>query len=241
LIFQREPVTRNATELQRAISVNLVSKAEELRIELLELRKGLCDWERRIPNLSVGHFPIVHEAFLSPDRPLEGILRYLSNECGGSDQMLSKQVIALTSSSDYDRSGQYSVSKLIDPNKETYFHSAHGSGQWISVDFQAMRVSPTHYTLLSRNTENGFNLKSWVLEGSETGSDQDWFEMDIRRDTMELNGSAYRGTFCVKNPAVCRYIRLRSIAPHYGEDYLVLAGLELFGTLAMPNPIKSSA
>jgi hypothetical protein len=208
-----------------------------MEAELSQLRQSIADQEQRLLRANVTpFFSVVHESVFSPLQPMNGLIQYLASVSSGAAAVVSKQVIELRASSTIPYL-EYEAAKLVDQKENTYFHSSGGAGQWISIDFKGMRVSPTYYTLLARNNygPNDCNLKSWVLEGSETGKDSSWVEMDIGQDRAELNARGFRHTFPVKRRADCRFIRLRSIGPHFGDDALVLAGMELFGALMMKS------
>jgi hypothetical protein len=194
-----------------------------LEAELSELRNQQL--------LRFAPFPIVHESPFSPSRPMDGLIRHLATVSGGVSAMLSGQVIEVCASSMH--SAPHCPAKLVDQDENSYFCSAGGIGHWICIDFKSKRVLPTYYTLMARNNDgaNVHNLRSWVLEGSETGSDGSWREMDVESDRVELNGKGFRYTFPVKSPIACRFVRLRSIGAQHGGNALVLAGMELFGTL----------
>jgi hypothetical protein len=170
---------------------------------------------------------------------MNGLIFHLTNQCGGASQLISRKVIEVSASSPFDSTGRYSAEKLVDQDKTTYFHLKCGARQWISIDFKNMRILPTHYTLLSRSNygANVGNLKSWILEGTDTGQGEDWFELDLRRDRPELNDRGALATFPVQSPRLCRRLRLTSTACYYHEEYLVLAGMELFGTLMIPEEL----
>jgi hypothetical protein len=200
---------------------------------LVELRNSMAHHQKKVLKISVAPFPIIHESLFCPARPMDGLIRHLTAVHGGAAAMLSRGVIEVHGSSLWNSNAEMAAPKLVDQNENSYFHSAGSPGQWVYIDFKAMRVLPTHYTLMSRRSSgaNDRNLKSWILEASETGGQGPWVEMAIERDRTDLNGQGFRYTFPIKRPFAGRCIRIRSIAPAFGNEGLVLAGMELFGTL----------
>jgi hypothetical protein len=161
---------------------------------------------------------------------MDGLLRHLMTVSSRASAILSRQTIELRGSSVLKNDARYAAVRLVSQEDNSCFHSDSGSDQWLSIDFKSMRVSLTHYTLFMRSDFGAHvhNLRYWVLEGSETGT-------DVERDRAELNGRGFRSTFSVKQRFVCRFVRLRSIGPyltcHNLPDALVVAEIELFGTL----------
>jgi hypothetical protein len=103
------------------------------------------------------------------------------------------------------------------------------TGQWICLDFKALRIETTHYTLRTYDRgPNWAHLKSCVVEASDDGAS--WTEID----RCENNGD--RGavkTFAVAWSGSFRMIRLRQTDPnHRGNNHLVLCAFEVFGEVA---------
>jgi hypothetical protein len=167
-----------------------------------------------------------------PTSPLNGIISYLSHECGGN--VVEKDIIRVFGSTQY---GNYDERKIVDMNPDTYFHTENDPnskdrGQWICYDFRRMRVTPTHYSIMTRSNYdcNVHQPKSWVIEIS--ADEKNWTVIDERNDSDHVNGRRLCWTFDIANPKEARFIRLRQIAPnHRGDYYLVIAALEFFGTL----------
>jgi hypothetical protein len=204
---------------------------------LLELRNSMADHQKKVLKISLPPFPILHESLFCPARPMDGLIRHLTTVHGGPAAMLARGVIEVHGSSLWDSTSEYAASKLVDQNENSYFVSDAAPGQWICIDFKTMRVLPNHYTLLSRKDKgpNDRNLKSWILEASETGDQGPWVKIATERDRAELNGKGFRYTFPIKRQFAGRCIRIRSIAPPFGYEGLVLAGMELFGALMKPE------
>jgi hypothetical protein len=99
-----------------------------------------------------------------------GVISYLMVKCGGN--VHDRGVVEITASSilsiDYPRNS-------ADLGTDSYFKSEDESGQWICLDFKALKIEPTHYTI-----QAGYDdyLKSWVVEGSDDGAS--WTEIDRR-------------------------------------------------------------
>jgi hypothetical protein len=182
--------------------------------------------EKPVPKPSPSPTPtpgrVVHESRFDKSRPMDGLIRYLAFEPKCS------------SSCDAERWGP---DKLADGNEDTYYHSDDGNNQWVGIDFKNMRVQVTHYTLLARRNKgpDDRNPRSWTLEGSTAGFGGPWTELDARKDQRELNGRGNRATFPVTSALPWRVIRVRATGAPYGHSGLVLAGLELFGTLIITS------
>jgi hypothetical protein len=169
--------------------------------------------------------------------PLNGIISYLSHECGGN--VVEKGIIRVFGSTQYDSSRNYDERKIVDMNPDTYFHTnsdpnSKDRGQWICYDFRRMRITPTHYSILTRSNYgcNAGQPKSWVIEISADG--QRWKMIDERKDNTDLNGRSFCETFNIAHGEETRFIRLRQTGSnHSGNHVLVIAALEFFGTLRL--------
>ena len=150
----------------------------------------------------------------------------MREECGGN--VHTKGVVNITASSnqynetyqvtDYDWLGSWSTG--WDPNS------------WICFDFKEKRIGLTGYTLKSRPAGPNYGHPvQWVVEGSNDGSN--WREVD-RRNTQDLNGKSIVKTYSCGSgkDESFRFIRLRQTGKNAGgNDFLMLSGIEFFGTL----------
>lgn len=76
-----------------------------------------------------------------------------------------------------------------------------------------------------------------MLEGSI--DDADWFEIDRKQSTTDLNDKAKVQSYRVKSPGTHRFFRLTQTGPsHCGSDIMAFTSIELFGTLRNPEEVK---
>jgi hypothetical protein len=125
------------------------------------------------------------------------------------------------------KSGGATLMNVADLGSTSFFQSASAPGQWVCWDFGEMRVRPTDYTVAARL------LKSWILEGSVDG--RAWAEIDRRKDSADFVDAQNVGvvSLAVSKPSQCRFIRLTQTEKgHAGDHFLILYGVEFFGTLA---------
>ncbi|KAJ4453196.1 putative E3 ubiquitin-protein ligase HECTD1 [Paratrimastix pyriformis] len=110
---------------------------------------------------------------------------------------------------------------------------------WWQVDLGAERLfTPTRYTLRHCDlpAHVDFRLQSWRLEGSADGADGSWRTLDEHAN--EPNALAARpdamATFAVapERAFPARRFRVLMTGPCSGHYYLMLSGLEMYGTLS---------
>jgi hypothetical protein len=152
---------------------------------------------------------------------LEGIIGYLTKECGGN--VVDKGIVGVIGNP------LCSPHYVVDVSKRSVLGRV-VSDQSFCYDFKERRIIPTHYTLRSNEYPDGCDLKSWVIEVSKDGSL--WTEVDRHEDNMQLKGMFKTQSFGLKSCGEVRFIRVRQIGPnHLGTDNLALANFEIFGTL----------
>jgi hypothetical protein len=154
---------------------------------------------------------------------LSGVHAHLTEKCCGNvHDKGSVEIAASSVSGEHADLGE----------KDSYFCSQGGPDEWISCDFKALRIEPTHYAI--RTWEMGPNyghLKNWAVEGSDDGAM--WTEIDRRENNNDLNDKATVKTFAVVRSGSFRRIRLRQTGPnHRGNNYLFLSAFEIFGAIA---------
>lgn len=110
---------------------------------------------------------------------------------------------------------------------------------WLSLAFGPKYVvCPSHYTVRNSTVVPGHSLSNWALEGSKDG--HKWALLCEHTESTAL--TPQRGsvaTFEVRPRCVTFYHRLRlkltgpnyHVAPHTRFHYLMLSGLEIYGTL----------
>ena len=173
-----------------------------------------------------------------------GIIRYLTVSCGGN--VHENKVVIVTQSSFYIKNdknayiGQFAVD-LDNKNQLNYFVTDNLPNSWIKYDFNDKKVRPTHYSIRTRpeGTFNGCHPKSWVIEGSNNGNDDDendWKVLDERNNEEYLVGLDSRHTYDIQTllepNESFQYLRFRlSSVNSSGNNYIVLSALEYFGYL----------
>ena len=167
-----------------------------------------------------GHFPPP----LFPPK-LDGVIAYLTRECGGN--VHERRVVNVTVSSNGDN-----ARNAVDLGTERYYGSRDERNSWICYDFKERRVVPTSYSVRScKWGPGGAHLKSWVIEVSNDRSS--WTEID-RRDNNDLNGYFLTENFEISRvPSEgIRFFRLKQTGEnHRGDNQLSVNSLEIFGTL----------
>lgn len=174
------------------------------------------------------HFTLEHDRF-------NGIIHKLTKECGGN--VHEKGIVNVTSSSHsihyFDRIAPYVVD--FEDNIH-YFCSENIAGSWLQYDFIDKKVRPTHYSIRSTNEfgKGQFNLKSWVIEGSN--NENDWIELDYRKNVTDLDDYNAVQTFEIQKPSKpnesFRYLRIRSTGINsYGYNHILFSALEYFGSI----------
>ena len=158
-------------------------------------------------------------------KPLDGIIAYLTRECGGN--VHNKGIITVTGTAT-----DYGPRNAVDFGTDSVYESTCKPNSWICYNFKDRRLLPTSYSLKSYGYgPGGDHPKSWVIEVSNDGSL--WTEID-RRDNNDLNDKSVTVNFKISDvpSASFRFFRLRQTEKnHRGNDYLFLSALEIFGTL----------
>jgi hypothetical protein len=140
--------------------------------------------------------------------------------------------VSITTNRPYDGSASYAAKKIADLEADSYFYCAEASDVWVCYDFQNMTVILTHYSIRSRYSGAGYNLKSWVIEVSNDSGH--WTEADRGENRDELCAQNVVRSFAVSKPSIGRYIRLRQIGlNNRGSFQTLISGFELFGGLTL--------
>jgi hypothetical protein len=202
--------------------------------------RKMAEWRRRLPVTETPFVPAEQHFRFDSSRPLSGIMHYLLGVSGDVATMLQSEVVTLSASS---RFKDLDPSVVVDQNPSTCFHTESKPFSWLCLDFHDMRVRPTSYTLQTRSDADAGSShpKSWVLEGSQTGTD--WFKLDAQTDA-DMNRKAAHKTSEIFEPlsAEYRYIRIRLTGPTYrGDHYLSVCSFELFGILLSPTGFPGSS
>ena len=171
------------------------------------------------------------EFVYNASKPLDGMIAYLTRECGGN--VHNKGVVNVTASSVLTNNIEHPAKDAVDLGTDSQFETLNELNSWLCFDFKDRRIIPTSYSIRSYNRESGCNhLKSWVVELSNDGSS--WTEVDRRDNNYDLNEKHVIRNFKlsrVPNESF-RFIRLRQTGPnHWGMYWLKLTSWEIFGTL----------
>jgi hypothetical protein len=167
-----------------------------------------------------GFVPIPFRA----EAPLQGIVRYLSEKCGGN--VHAKGVVRITASSE---SRWTPAQYLLDLDSENVFNSMGQQDQWFCYDFKDQRVILSHYSVRTYPYAD-CNPRSWVVESSVDGTM--WTELDRKVESDDLCESNVFRTFPIAKPVQCRMVRFRQTGPTRADsNTLNLTAFEVFGTV----------
>ena len=182
-------------------------------------RNGLNTRVKRKINLSFVYRP----------KTLDGIIAYLTRECGGN--VHDKGVVDVTA-----RSYTENAKRVADLLTPSYYCSRYQPDSWICYDFKDFCVIPTSYAVRSYPyTRGGNHLRSWVIEVSKDGTDGSWTVIDRREGIRKLDREDAIANFVVRRvPSEgIRFFRLKQTGKnHAGEVDLRLSALEIFGTIS---------
>ena len=156
--------------------------------------------------------------------PCHGVIEKLTRGCGGN--VHEKGVVEITASS----CSIGSVKRVAKLETGDCFYSYGNPNQWICYDFKEWRVAPTGYSITSGSD---WCPKSWVFQVSNDG--KNWDVVDRRDNNEDFKaGKVTRNYELVPPPhGKFRFVRLLQTGPnHSGNDQLVIAALEVFGTLS---------
>ncbi|KAK8835970.1 hypothetical protein M9Y10_040167 [Tritrichomonas musculus] len=154
-----------------------------------------------------------------------GIIRQLTNECGGN--VSDKGIVNVTMSSTCWGNPR----DVVNLENTGLFGTCHEQDSWIKYDFKNKKVSPVCYSIRSVDYDkNWHHPKSWVVEGSNTDSN-DWKVLDSRTDCMSLNNRSTVQCFAIQQSSdFYRFLRIRQTDKTWGGNYyLTMSTLEYFG------------
>ncbi|OHT07648.1 hypothetical protein TRFO_24149 [Tritrichomonas foetus] len=219
----------NLTEREMQEFVNIVD-FEDINIEIWN---ALCRRLTSKVNTESQHSSKI-TIKKNEDNPLDGIINYLTQKFGGN--VHKKGIVNITALNCVDESTDiYKPYVVADFNDDNVYWSKNQPGNWIMFDFNGNSISVTDYTLRTYDGVVGcHHFKSWIVEGSNDSSN--WFEIDIKTNNFDLNGSFAMKTFHCSTIEPCKFIRIRMIGPdHAGYDSIKLCSVEFFGTLNIMN------
>ena len=169
---------------------------------------------------------------LSKSSSFRGIIRELTEQCGGN--VADKGVVNVTSSSQLGNAPKNAVD--LD-NNQNHFISNNEQNAWLKYDFKYNKVRPACYLIRSTNFGKGSNHPmSWVIEGSNSDSSNDWTVLDTRNNITTLDDSNACQLFSIQRINVFyRYLRIRQTGKNSYNNgswyYLQIGALEYFGSI----------
>jgi hypothetical protein len=174
---------------------------------------------------------------LSKTSPLDGIISYLTRQCGGN--VHKHWIVTITGEEYRDNDPECAACNAADLTTYSVFGSKNEPNQSLVYDFGDRRVKLTHYSIATHAPPGcviwgGGCLCSWVIEGSTDG--KQWSEIHRRPEGPGVNGGSKDASFEVQgDPQEYRFLRLRQTGSAARdsefENRLVIRGLEFFGSL----------
>jgi hypothetical protein len=148
------------------------------------------------------------------ERP-DGIIAYLSR---GMEDCPGRALLEITTRSvANDQDPEITAAWIAHGNE---FTSKDEADQWVCLQLSHRRVRPTHYSFYS-------TAKSWILEGSQDGTN--WTEIDRRTD-IDWPEDKSRQSFNVSRSEECKFLRLAQTDKNTeGTDTLHFDCFEIFG------------
>jgi hypothetical protein len=215
----------------QTLSRLLTTTLRQLRADNEDMRRRLDEQQRQLAPLPGGQ-PVRSPRssqvfkFRSTTRPFAGILRSIFKADWNSNAVL------ISASSVYgDNDAAYGWKHVVDHGTKGFFSSKEERNAYIQFDFKDKRISPTFYTLQSRDLLEGHHMKSWVLQGSVDG--ESWVLLDEHEDSTDFHGKAFATvTYLVETTEEFRILRVAQMGvTTYGTHYLQMSAFEVFGTL----------
>ena len=161
--------------------------------------------------------------------PFRGIIHQLSEECNGN--VVEKNVVDVTASTCLNG---YEIKNIVDFNNDKEFWTENKENSFIKYDFKSKKIRPICYSIKSGKYQCGdAHPKNWVIEGSNTGSENDWTILDSRKNEGRVDGYIITGVFSMqKFNEFYRFIRVRQNGPDWSNKfYLGFKALEFYGEI----------
>jgi hypothetical protein len=240
--IQAEPADQAQPDAANVTNAQILDAITSLRQEFNEFVASMRPLLTPQPNGPPRSFPPdrlpvdprSHAFEFGPLKAFDGIISFLNRECSGS--AVRSDVIRVSGSTQYNSSGTYHPNNLTVMNSSSYFHTNGDNlpgGQWVAINFRTMRVTVTHYSILTRGDHyHHHGPKSWAFELSNDGLN--WRVVDQRNNDELLNGKGLWASYLIARPDESHFIRIRQLGPsHTGYPFLVIAALELFGAIQL--------
>ena len=220
-----EAVVNDVGQLKKELS-DMASAASVIALseEVARLKRAEQSLHERLKEVTHAKEFICDEA-----KPLQGIIAYLTQLCGGN--VHEKELVQVRASS-VSSTCLSSLKHAVELETDSDFYTENKPGSWICYDFKERRVAPTSYSI--RSHRDPPRPKSWEFEVSNDGSS--WICVDRREGNCDLLGNG----FVTHNFAISsspgdqfRFLRLRLTGEnHSGSNRLDITALEIFGTLS---------
>jgi hypothetical protein len=177
---------------------------DRLVIELARDSKEYCSRCREL-----SHQYIERSHRFDPNAPFNGIISYPTSKHGGNVHHCG--IVNMTQSSEFNASGSYPAKNCVDLNSSSFSLTNNQPNQWLSFDFNGMRMKATCYSIQTRTDAgpNSIHPRSWVIEVSDDGVS--WREVSRETSNKDLNGANLSHTFHISNPIMSRFVRFRPI------------------------------
>jgi hypothetical protein len=208
--------------IDRLLNSVCVDNLDESLWVSLCCRLRLSVWASPLPS-RYGH-PRLH---FDSSRPLDGIISYLTRECGGN--VHSCGLVSISASSTV----RNQCHQVVDYDWVDYWYSASEQNSWIQFDFKTRKISVTNYTIKTGGDSSVYLLQ-WALAGSN--DEVNWTTLD-ERNTSDLKAcgiaKSYACDSAESSAESFRFIRLTQTGPNSsGYAYhLQLRNLEFFGDI----------
>jgi hypothetical protein len=205
-----------------------IAKLQANQEELTNVIHELRDEVKKGRSVSTGDIKMIKRPFRS-ETPFDGIISYLQ---AFYPENWRDYVTASASSVLSNRIAACGPMKALVFNEKFYFHTQEQKNPWLCLDFKAMRVSITWYSLRTRHECLEDGPVNWKLLGSM--DEHTWEILDERSGISALNALNASSSYDTKTKFECRYVRFeQSGLNSSGRRYLVLSAFEIFGTLTM--------
>ena len=156
----------------------------------------------------------------------KGIIRQLTHQCGGN--VSDKGIVSVTATG-----ATWGPAKnVVDLDSTNFYGSKDTQDSFIKYNFNSKKVRPFSYLIKSNGwSKDDRHPKSWVIEGSNTDSSNDWTVMDPRTDCMLLNEPNASHCFTVqKSDKFYQFLRIRQTGKNTSNNYyFIISSLEYFG------------
>jgi hypothetical protein len=188
-----EVQSQQATYIEKSVR-KLRSRERDIGLELQQLKNTVKAIQQ-----SPSPPPNVSASAADPDRlhlrfdaeaPLSGIIACLTAK-HSQNVHDSGELIISADDPDYAPKNAADLADL-----KSRFFSVCGPNQSVTYEFKKAFMRSTQYVLGSGKF--GCDLKEWVIEGSNDGTE--WKILDVKEDNDDLEGESAVGTFEITNP-----------------------------------------